>query len=101
MSGNNEQSRDSARAHGAFHNGLVEYLAKEQDMTPEEIVSDLNTKNRSLLSVRGDIGHLTREQVLALMDAAAIQGFRLGSDVALSIVKGALQVQLSRHASAQ
>jgi len=71
-------------------------LNQEWDMTPEEIIADLNTKNRSLLSVRSNADNLTREQVLALMDAAAMQGFRLGSNVALSMVKGTLCVQLSR-----
>ncbi|WP_334189771.1 hypothetical protein [Noviherbaspirillum sp.] len=70
-------------------------------MTPEEIVSDLNSKNRELLYVRKDFQHLTHEQVLALMDAAAMQGFRLGSNVALSMVKGTLLVQLSKSAGAR
>jgi hypothetical protein len=39
--------------------------------------------------------------VLALMDAAAMQGFKLGSNVALSMVKGALLVQLSRAAGSK
>ena len=70
-------------------------------MTPEEIVSELNSRNRALLYVRKDYRTLTHEQVLALMDAAAMQGFRLGSNVALSMVKGAMLVQLSRSASAR
>ncbi|HEV2612709.1 MAG TPA: hypothetical protein VGU61_20775 [Noviherbaspirillum sp.] len=70
-------------------------------MTPEEIVSDLNSKNRELLYVRKDFQHLTHEQVLALMDAAAMQGFRLGSNVALSMVKGTLLVQLTKSAGAR
>lgn len=67
-------------------------------MTPEEIVVDLNTKNRELLYARDDYKDLKHEQVLALMDAAAMKGFRLGSNVALSMVKGALLVQLTRAA---
>jgi hypothetical protein len=67
-------------------------------MTPEEIVVDLNTRNRELLYARDDYKDLTHEQVLALMDAAAMKGFRLGSNVALSMVKGALLVQLTRTA---
>ncbi len=70
-------------------------------MTPEEIVSDLNSKNRELLYVRKDFQNLTHEQVLALMDAAAMQGFRLGSNVALSMVKGTLLVQLTKTAGAR
>lgn len=65
-------------------------------MTPEEIVTDLNTKNRTALYARDDFQQLRPEQVLALMDAAAMQGFRLGSNVAMSMVKGALLVQLTR-----
>ncbi len=65
-------------------------------MTPDEIVNDLNTKNRDVLYSRNDFHDLTHEQVLALMDTAAMQGFRLGSNVALSMVKGALLVQLTR-----
>ncbi|NEX60305.1 hypothetical protein [Noviherbaspirillum galbum] len=67
-------------------------------MTPDEIVADLHDKNRDLLYSRDDIHALTPEQVLSLLDAAAMQGFRLGSNVALSMVKGSLLVQLSRNA---
>jgi hypothetical protein len=67
-------------------------------MTPEEIVTDLNAQNRETLYARSDYSHLTHDQVLALMDRAAMQGFRLGSNVAISMVKGALLVQLSRAA---
>ncbi|MGE5649815.1 hypothetical protein [Noviherbaspirillum sp. UKPF54] len=70
-------------------------------MTPEEIVADLNGKNRDALYAHNDYQHLTHEQVLALMDAAAMQGFKLGSNVALSMVKGALLVQLTRSVGAQ
>lgn len=70
-------------------------------MTPEEIVADLNSKNRDTLYARSDHTHLTHEQVLALMDAAAMQGFKLGSNVALSMVKGALLVQLTRTIGSQ
>jgi hypothetical protein len=65
-------------------------------MTPEEIVVELNAENRDALYARKDYRSLTHEQVLALMDAAAMKGFRLGSNVALSMVKGALLVQLTR-----
>lgn len=70
-------------------------------MTPEEIITDLNAKNRDLLCQHDDCIKLTHEQMLALMDAAAMQGFRLGSNVALSMVKGALLVQLTRSAGAR
>jgi len=65
-------------------------------MTPEEIVTDINTRNREVLYGRTDYHNLTHEEVLALMDAAAMQGFRMGSNLALSMVKGALLVQLTR-----
>lgn len=70
-------------------------------MTPEEIVADLNSKNRDTLYARNDYRNLTHEQVLALMDAAAMQGFTLGSNVALSMLKGALLVQLTRTVSSK
>lgn len=65
-------------------------------MTPDEIVSSLNAKNRDALFARADCHALTPEQVLALMDSAAMHGFRMGSNVAMSLVKGSLLVQLSR-----
>lgn len=70
-------------------------------MTPEEIVADLNTANRDLLDGRDELGRLTHEQVLALMEKAAMNGFKLGSNLALSMVKGALLVQLTRSLSAK
>jgi hypothetical protein len=72
----------------------------EPAMTPQEIVADLNEKNRHILYEREDYDKLSHEQVLALMDDAAMQGFKLGSNVALSMVKGALLVQLARNVAA-
>lgn len=69
-------------------------------MTPDEIVTDINAMNREALYGRADYHNLTHEEVLALMDAAAMQGFRMGSNLALSMVKGALLVQLTRAAGA-
>lgn len=74
---------------------------KELKMTPEEIVADLNAKNRDTLYARNDYLKLTHDQVLSLMDSAAMQGFKLGSNVALSMVKGALLVQLTRAVGAK
>lgn len=65
-------------------------------MTPDEIVSEINRKNRDALYVRDDFQSLTHEQVLELMDAAAMRGFQFGSNVALSMVQGALLIQLAR-----
>jgi hypothetical protein len=70
-------------------------------MTPEEIITELNAHNREVLDGMDHFHHLTHEQVLALMDAAAMRGFRLGSNVAVSMVQGALLVQLSRMISAR
>lgn len=66
-------------------------------MTPEEIAADLNHKNRDALYTYTDHQHLTPEQMLALMDEAAMRGFKFGTNVALSMVKGALLVQLARN----
>lgn len=68
-------------------------------MTPEEIVAEINSNNRDTLYAREDFQHLTHEQVLGLMDAAAMRGFQFGSNVALSMVQGALVIQLSKIVS--
>jgi hypothetical protein len=68
-------------------------------MTPEEIVAELNAGNRETLYAQKDYERLSHEEVLILMDKAAMQGFRMGSNVALSMVKGALLVQVSRSAT--
>ena len=67
-------------------------------MTSDEIVSEISRKNRDAFPVREDSSFLTREQVLDLMDAAAMRGFQFGSNVAMSMVQGALLVQLARVA---
>lgn len=66
-------------------------------MTPEEIVADLNARNRVALYARADLQNLTPQEVLALMDKAALHGFRLGSNTAMSVVKAALLLQLNRR----
>jgi hypothetical protein len=68
-------------------------------MTPEEIVTEINRKNRAVLFTRPDYQSLNVEQVLSLMDAAAMRGFQFGSNVALSMVQGALHVQMARVVS--
>lgn len=70
-------------------------------MTPDEIVTEINQKNREVLYVRDNYHSLTHEQVLELMDAAAMHGFQFGSNVALSMVQGALLVQLARMVGAK
>jgi hypothetical protein len=66
-----------------------------EKMTPEEIVAEINRKNRAILFTRTDYRSLTPEDVLALMDSAAMRGFQFGSNVAMSMVQGALYVQLA------
>lgn len=65
-------------------------------MTPDEIVAEISRKNRAALSIRDDYEVLSRDELLELMDAAAMRGFQFGSNVALSMVQGALLVQLAR-----
>ena len=65
-------------------------------MTPEEIVSEIHRANRSILRERCAPSAPDAVQMLALMDAAAIRGFQFGSNVALSMVQGALLVQVAR-----
>lgn len=65
-------------------------------MTPEEIVTEINNNNRQTLYARNDLHNLTHDQILALMDAASMRGFQFGSNVALSMVQGALVIQLSK-----
>jgi hypothetical protein len=65
-------------------------------MTSDEIVSEISRKNRDAVPGLEDCAYMTREQVLDLMDAAAMRGFQFGSNVAMSMVQGALLVQLAR-----
>jgi hypothetical protein len=69
---------------------------QERKMTPEEILADLNSKNRDTLHALRDFQNLTRDEVLALMDGAAMRGFKHGTNVAMSMLQGALVVQLTR-----
>lgn len=66
-------------------------------MSPEEIFANLNARNRVALYACSDLQNLAPAEVLALMDKAALQGFRLGSNIAMSMVKGALLVQMTRR----
>ncbi|MEO7031353.1 MAG: hypothetical protein ABI351_05320 [Herbaspirillum sp.] len=65
-------------------------------MTPEEIVSQITRMNRAVLTLENHDQTFTNEQLLAMMDAAAMRGFRFGSNVALSMVEGELVVRLLR-----
>jgi hypothetical protein len=66
------------------------------NMTPEEIVSEINRENRAALYGRTDYQSLDVQQVLALMDAAAMRGFQMGTNVAMSMIQGTLLVQITR-----
>lgn len=62
-------------------------------MGPQEIIDRIDEQNRSLLYSRTDFSQLTHEQVLQLMNTAAMRGFRFGSDSALSLVQSKLLVK--------
>lgn len=66
---------------------------KEPAMGPQEIIDSIDEQNRRLLYSRTDFGQLTHEQVLQLMNTAAMRGFRFGSDSALSLVQSKLLVK--------
>lgn len=68
-------------------------------MTPEEIVSAVTTQNHLILTDTG-VTNFTRENVLELMNVAAMQGFRYGSESALSVVKGKLYLKHLRESTA-
>jgi hypothetical protein len=65
-------------------------------MTPEEIVAEIHRDNRAALFARPDHQSLDAERVLALMNAAAMRGFQLGTNVAMSMIQGTLLVQIVR-----
>ena len=62
-------------------------------MGPQEIVDRIDEQNRQILYARSDFTRLTHEQVLNLMNTAAMRGFRFGSDSALSLVQSKLVVK--------
>ena len=62
-------------------------------MEPQEIVDCINEQNRQLLYSRSDFNNLTHEQVLHLMNTAAMRGFRFGGDSAMSLVQSKLVVK--------
>ncbi|OWW22653.1 hypothetical protein [Noviherbaspirillum denitrificans] len=62
-------------------------------MGPQEIIDRIDEQNRRLLYSRMDFDKLTHEQVLQLMNTAAMRGFRFGSDSALSLVQSKLVVK--------
>jgi hypothetical protein len=66
---------------------------KEPHMGPQEIIDRIDEQNRQLLYSRNDFNQLSHEQILHLMNTAAMRGFRFGSDSALSLVQSKLVVK--------
>lgn len=62
-------------------------------MTPEEIIASLSEKNLELLESRG---LPVNEGILQLLNQASMRAFKLGSDTAMSMVRGALAVELAK-----
>jgi hypothetical protein len=70
-------------------------------MTPEEIAVEISKKNRDMLCTWSGAQRMTQDEILALMDEAAMRGFRFGSDVALSMVQASLLLRLARAIDAK
>ncbi|RZI44319.1 hypothetical protein EGT07_02535 [Herbaspirillum sp. HC18] len=68
-------------------------------MSPEEILDHIDKQNRELLSARDDVHTLTHQQVLHLMNTAAMRGFRFGSESALALVQSKLVVKYLSEAT--
>ena len=58
-------------------------------MTPAEIVAQCDAENRQAIKAAGGVDS---EVIMALLNAASMRGFKLGSNVALAAVKGTLVV---------
>lgn len=84
------------RRHAAGDSGAIANAMRPANMTPEEIVSQISRENRAALYLRADFRSLEPEQILALLDAAALRGFQLGTNVAMSMIQGTLLVQMTR-----
>lgn len=66
-------------------------------MTSNEVVGELESATVGLLQkVAGDQESFTREQVLNLMHTAAMNGFQFGTTAAMSMVQGAMVVQMAK-----
>jgi hypothetical protein len=61
-------------------------------MTPAEIVAQCDAENRQAIKAAGGVDS---EVMMALLNAASMRGFRLGSNVAMSMVQGSLAVKLA------
>jgi hypothetical protein len=61
-------------------------------MTPAEIVAQCDAENRQAIRAAGGVDS---EVIMALLNAASMRGFKLGSNMAMSMVQGALAVKLA------
>jgi hypothetical protein len=61
-------------------------------MTPAEIVAQCDAENRQAIKAAGGVDS---EVMMALLNAASMRGFKLGSNVAMSMVQGSLAVRLA------
>lgn len=68
-------------------------------MSPEEILDHIDAQNRALLHARDDVYTLTPQQILQLMNTAAMRGFRFGSESALSLVQSKLVMKYLSEAT--
>ncbi|HJV51351.1 MULTISPECIES: hypothetical protein [Oxalobacteraceae] len=68
-------------------------------MLPEEIVDHIDAQNRANLHARDYTQALTYDEVLSLMNAASMRGFRYGSESALSLLKSKLLVKQLHQAT--
>jgi hypothetical protein len=69
-------------------------------MEPEEIVTIIAEQNRDILADRNLPKEWTVDEILGLMNIAAMRGFRFGSESALSMVKSKLVVKYLSEATA-
>jgi hypothetical protein len=69
-------------------------------MEPEEIVTIIAEQNRDILADRNLPKEWTVDDILGLMNIAAMRGFRFGSESALSMVKSKLVVKYLSEATA-
>lgn len=66
-------------------------------MPPTEILNHIDHENRNLLYGREDFQNLTHEQVLALMNLAALRAFRFGGDSAMATLKSLLVIKAVKN----
>jgi hypothetical protein len=62
-------------------------------ITPEELVAQIHAENHAALRKIIDQGDAPDELMLALLDQAAMRGFRLGSNFAVSAINAQLALR--------